>query len=458
VCGIAGGRGHGRERLRAACDALAHRGPDASGTAVENGVGLAHTRLAIRDPDPRSDQPYHYGSTTLVYNGELWNAEQVRAELAAAGLGFATPGDTEVVAAALDHWGEAALERLDGMWAMAWVRDGVLRLATDRYGEIPLHVTPDATFASERKALPALGRRAAAGEHLGPGRLVVAGQGEVRTRRWYTPPALPVDTDAERAAKELRARLEHAVAVRTASDVPIACLLSGGLDSALTLALLRPLLPGVVAYTAVYDERSPDLRCARRLAADLGVELVEVPVPPPTPDGLARAVEAVEQPHKAQVEIGWACLALAARLRSDGARVVYSGEGSDELWASYGFAYHGIARMGWHPYRAHLFAEQHRKNFARVNKVFLAHGVEPRMPFLDRGVVELALGLPRDVVAEGSRPKAVLEHAAEGLLPDYVTRRSKLAFQDGLGLKAAAALAVRDPARFYRAEYARRFR
>src|SRR5690606_20503727 len=104
-------------------------------------------------------------------------------------------------------------------------------------------------------------------------------------------------------------------------------------------------------------------------------------------------IQTIEQPFKAQIEIGWACLHLARQIAADGYRVTYSGEGSDELWASYGFAYHGIQQHGWYDYRRDLFLDQARKNFVRCNKIFMAASVECRLPFLSTPLVEYALSL-----------------------------------------------------------------
>jgi len=462
MCGIAGGQIDGTAG-RVACVALAHRGPDYAATRTWGRITLAHTRLAIRDLHERSHQPLTYGTTTVVYNGELWNAEEVRRELREErGLAFHTTGDTEVFAAALDAWGSHALTRLDGMWVIAWYdeADGDLRLATDRYGEVPVHVGQldgRFVFASEVKALVAMGVTPSATRQLGPGELVTLRGVTPEHGHWSRIEPGPWLTDLPTAADAVAKTLDAAVARRTVSDVPVACLLSGGLDSAATLAMLVERLPEVCAYTAVYDRRSPDLRAARVVAEHLGVELVEVEVPEPTADGLAATVAQIEMPHKAQVEIGWACLALADALRADGVKVVYSGEGSDELWGSYGFSYHGIKADGWYGHRRKLFLGQYRKNFARVNKVFLARGVEPRMPFLDDALVQLALSLPVEAVRDGRRPKAVLERAVAERLPGAILRRAKLAFQDAAGLKAACASAVADPLKFYRAEYRSRY-
>lgn len=145
-------------------------------------------------------------------------------------------------------------------------------------------------------------------------------------------------------------------------------------------------------------------------------------------------------------------------MQADGFKVTFSGEGSDELWASYGFAYHALQKQDWHTYRRDLFLTQARKNFPRSNKIFMAHSIECRLPFLNPGVVEYALSLPQAVVQDGrTHPKAVLQQAFLGKLPDYITRRPKVAFQDGMGIKDAIARQFADPKRFYAAEYARRY-
>ncbi|WP_413808138.1 asparagine synthetase B family protein [Streptomyces sp. OE57] len=467
MCGIIAATGH--VDLTAAVGALAHRGPDAAAVVQEPGVTLGHTRLAIQDPGARSDQPYRDGPVTLVYNGELFNAPRVRALVEAADPGrtWSTTGDTEVVAAALAVLGpEVALPELDGMYGLVWTdqrRPGVLHAARDRHGEVPLHVHRALPFlvASEIKAFRALGRRCGkAVVDVSPGEwweLYPAGGLTRHTYHQLTATPTP-ELTRETAAPALRRALARAVDRRVIADVPVCALLSGGIDSAAIVAELVRHHPGLTTYTAVLDPRSADLRHARETAEALGVQLVEVPVTPPTADDLTHALAVIEQPYKAQVEIAWPCLALAAAMRADGYRVTYSGEGSDELWASYGFAYRGIKASGWYGYRRDLIAAQAVRNFPRVNKAFMSSSVEGRLPFLDPDLVTLALSMPVDVVRDADTPagrKAVLSAAYADQLPASVTRRGKVAFQDGLGLKQVITRALPNPVRYYRAEHSR---
>lgn len=465
MCGIVAAAG--TVDLTPAVEALAHRGPDASAVVESAGCTLGHTRLAIQDVNSRSDQPFRDGPVLLAYNGELFNTAAVRrlVEQTEPGRAWRTSGDTEVVAAALAVLGPGkALPALDGMFALVWTDDrrpGVLHAARDRHGEIPLHVhrAQPVLLASELKAFTALGRRCGkAVLDVGPGEWwrTEASSGQTSRRPFHTLAAHPADWTLDDASKALAGALERAVDRRAIADVPVCSLLSGGIDSAAIALELTRHYPDLVCYTARLDPKSRDLRCARETAEMIGAKLVEVDVPPPTADDLARTVAHVELNYKAQVEIAWPCLALAAAICSDGFKVTYSGEGSDELWASYGFAYHGLAKSGWYPYRRDLIAAQARRNFPRVNKAFMAHGVEGRLPFLDPDVVDLALSLPQRAVQDGkSRPKAVLQRAYAGRLPESVTTRPKVAFQDGLGLKQLISQTLSDPARYYRAEHRR---
>lgn len=464
MCGVIAAAGE--VDLIPALRVLTHRGPDAAHVREVAGVQLGHTRLAIQDPAVRSDQPYADGPVTISYNGELFNAPLVRRMVEAQDPArvWLTTGDTEVVAAAIAVLGpEIALPIFDGMFALAWADERtprVLYLARDRQGEIPLHVhrARPVLAASEMKAFTALGRHCGkAVVDVPPGEWwAIMEEGPVVRQVFHRLVARPMDIQPLDASDYLAAALARAVDRRMIADVPICSLLSGGIDSAVIAYELSLHNPQLVCYTAVLDPKSRDLRCAREVAEAIGVELVEVPVAPPSADDLSRVIEQIELPFKAQIEIGWACLALSEVISGDGFKVTFTGEGSDELWASYGFAYHGLKTADWHTYRRDLIMDQARKNFARVNKAFMAHGVEGRLPFLDPDVVDLALALPRVSVQNGpSQPKAVLQRAYAGRLPANVINRPKVAFQDGMGLKTEIARTLPNPARYYRAEHSR---
>ncbi|WP_431728597.1 asparagine synthetase B family protein [Verrucosispora sp. TAA-831] len=450
MCGLIGGYRAALDQ-QAALAAIAHRGPDGSGWQVIGATTLGHTRLAIQDPRDVAAQPFPSGAVTLTYNGEAYNAPALREKLESEGVGgWRTTGDTELVAALLDRHGHAGLDRIEGMFAAAWhdTRTGTW-LARDRHGKMPLYAVRAGQrwlWASELKALP-VGVPAVA---VAPGTAVHVDTGKVH--RWArTRPPLPPEPQA------LRRALRDGVAARLLSDRPVCFLLSGGLDSTFVLALAREIHPNPVAYTAVYDPGSADLAAARRVAAHLDVPLVEIPVPHPTTAAITAAVRTIEIPMKAQVEITLANLPLARAIACDGFRVVLSGEAADELFGGYGNlirAAHGADDATWRSLRHAQVDKMGRGNFMRVNKVFMAAGVEARLPFMHREVVDLALAAGLRDCPPG---KGLLKRAAAGLVPDWVIKRPKDTFQGGTRIADAAARVVSNPVRFYNAEARRLF-
>ena len=460
MCGIVGTLGGVLPRVEVGIRALTHRGPDASGSVVRGDVILGHTRLSILDVDERSNQPFLYRNVALTYNGELWNYKQLRSDLELLGHNFVTSGDTEVVAASISEWGTLAFKRFRGMFALAWTTDGeTLWLVRDRYGEVPLHYCMGypVYFASEMKALKAMGSDLRSAKWVNPGEMVRLDRSGWKEFTWTKISVTPRADGLDQASGIVRGLLIAGAVERTISDVPVCTLLSGGIDSAAVAYALKGVIPDIVAYHAVLDTKSPDLKAARLVAEHLGIELREVLVPVPSSADMADVVRTLEMSLKAHVEIGWPCMVLARRMKEDGFKVTFSGEGSDEMWASYGFTFHALKTKEWHTYRRDLFLSQHRKNFARCNKIFLSHGVECRLPFLNQDLVEYAIGLIRESVRDGRSDKAVIQRAFADVLPESVTRRAKLAFQDGMGLKPEIQRILGDPKAFYKECYAREY-
>lgn len=423
--------------------AMSHRGPDARGVTSFGSVVLGHARLAILDLDQRSNQPFEYASGALTYNGELWNYRGLRSELEVLGHSFRTSGDTEVLAAALCEWGEDALLRLNGMFAFAWFDGSSVLLSRDRFGEVPLHVGWRADgafcFASELRGLAALG--AEGGLMVPPGERMIWRDGQLDISRWHVQGCTP--TEHLDPAGALHREVWLSVRERAISDVPVCVMLSGGIDSGVIASCLSREVRGLVAFTAYNDARSSDLRGARSVAEHLGIELREVFVPVPSSTDLDQAAQVIEsRASRVQVELAWHCMQLAEAIREGGFKVAFSGEGSDELFASYGMSHFGIVKHGWHEYRRNLFLAQAFKNFPRCNKVFLWSGVEVRLPFLHPALVDLILSMSMDEVEHdarrksGRRQKAVLRHAFASELPERVVWSPKVPFQVGTGIRA----------------------
>lgn len=428
-----------------ALDRIAHRGPDARGEHTWGPASHGHVRLSVLDLNERSNQPFQYGVTLLSYVGELWNYVELRDWLENThGMSFSTTGDTEVVAALVDHalasglGPGAAVRMMDGQFAFAVTQctDGRTWLVRDRLGEVPLYVQEqDGNLFDATQIRWASERRCFAGDAADV-RPVPAGcvweLGSVPDY-YYDLRLVAGKRGVVRDVELVRSLVQDAVAKRLVADVPVAFLCSGGLDSSMILDYVARVTPDVTAYIAAMPGYpSADLKAARRVCGGYGVTLVEVPVAPPDLLSVRRAIDAIEIPMKAQVEIAWPCLHLAERIREDGFKVVLSGEGADELFGGYGNqAIQGTDDRKWRDARRDSVEKMSRGNCVRTNKVFMRYGVEPRLPFMDVELVEavLPLGL------RGCPPhKGLLKDAARGLVADWVIDRPKLTFQGGAGV------------------------
>ena len=378
MCGIAGFYGT-RDIPDAAVNAclglMKQRGPDASGVkriasaAGRRGV-LLHTRLSIIDLDSRANQPFNIGKKWLSYNGEVYNYIEVREELEKRGAGFMTASDTEVLLAALDRGGMDALDRCEGMWSFALFdeADGSLTLCRDRFGEKPLYIhrAPEGIyFGSEVKFLFALmGRSLPVNRrHLmrylvngykalyasddcffeeldecAPGtwlRIDSGGQ-ETETRYW-TPAFNPDDhVCRERAIKEVRDRLIEAVRMRLRSDVPLAFLMSGGVDSNALISIAKRVLKyDVHGFTIMSDDpRYDEGEIVRDAVQTLGVR--HTPVHVTAENFLARLRDLVNY-HDAPVStityyVQWL---LMEHVKQAGYKISISGTAADELFSGY---------------------------------------------------------------------------------------------------------------------------
>jgi asparagine synthase (glutamine-hydrolysing) len=351
-------------------DAAAHRGPDDAGVWCSDcgDVGLGHCRLSILDLSPAGHQPMRRGAATVAYNGEVYNFAALRAELAGRGHAFRTSTDTEVLLAAYDQWGDACVERLRGMFAFA-IHDsarGRLLLARDRVGEKPLfyaHVGGTLHFASELKSLladPAFPReldRDALEFYLAYGyvpghRCILKGvsklpPGHLATFRledgalevrpyWRLPaPALDPRADPRELVEELDALLLDSVREQLVADVPVAVLLSGGLDSSLVTAMAarssdRPVRTFTASFPGqgVFDESDH----ARRVARHFGTEHTQLPVEPDSLELMPLLARQYDEPIADSSMIPTYLLARMVRRQ---ATVALGGDGGDELFGGY---------------------------------------------------------------------------------------------------------------------------
>lgn len=373
MCGIAGifgleGIADPAAVVAGMTEAMAHRGPDASGVHVASPVALGHRRLSIIDLSHESDQPMHSmdGRYTVVFNGEIYNYRELRRELEAAGRVFRTGSDTEVLLQACIHWGHAALERFHGMFAFAFwdlVKQELL-LARDRMGIKPLYVYRDDRhlfFASEIRALLSSGRVPrnvdldALVDHLryhtvhAPGtiikgvNMVPAGHclsitdQEVSQWCWYSlvervrPDEGMSIGDIHR---EVRERLARAVERRLVADVPFGAFLSGGIDSSAVVGLMSEVSSAPVhTFSVVFDEADfSEERYSNIVSGRFRTEHTPIRLRASDMlDMLPQALQAMDHPS-ADGPNTW----LVSKVTKEaGISMALSGLGGDEVFAGY---------------------------------------------------------------------------------------------------------------------------
>ena len=374
MCGIAGIflRQHpvDRQRLDSLANRLSHRGPDKTKTYLDGSLGLAHTRLSIIDL-VGGDQPLFSdnGRLALVANGEIYNFIELRRDLESRGAVFTTHSDCETILHAYQHYGDGFLEKLNGMFAFALYDslEGKLILARDRLGIKPLffaETNEGVFFASEQKALfpilpggPAIqpdaliqsletrfntGRKTIVRgiERLQPGEVVTFTSGVLISRRHYWSPfdqsIAPIDY--EEAAETFEALMGQVMLEHMRSDVPFALFLSGGVDSSVVLEWLRREegTRELAAYTVSFADapKNDDAQAAKTIANRFKlrhsiIELNQQTLFNHLPFAVWAADDFIIDPAILPTS-------LLARETARDFKVVFSGEGGDELFAGYG--------------------------------------------------------------------------------------------------------------------------
>lgn len=493
---------------------LAHRGPDGQGRHVAGNVGLLHTRLAIIDLEGGAQPLYNEDrSLVLVANGEIYNYRELRAELETLGHRFATHSDCETILHGYEAWGIACLDRLQGMFAFALhdVQRGELILARDRLGIKPLYYYRDSrglAFASEIKALlPWLGKPEVDPQGLaqllqsnftcaprtllqGVTKLPPAHLARIDTRTltielhayWSPLQLTPLDLGLDDALEHFDVLMQDVMDIHMRADVPLGLFLSGGVDSSLLAAMLaqrmtEPLRTFSVGFpgSSVHNELDAAQRVAEQFHTRHSVFEVSAD---DMLNCLPRSVWAADD-----LTADYANLPVSMLAEQAGAelKVVFSGEGADEVFAGYGryrspwikrawaamrvpgsggFRSKGVfdgtraalfsprlaeALPGWRqPFQqAWQRTPRHWTRLQRMqcvdletwlpddlltkaDRMLMAWGIEGRVPFLDHRVVEFGLALPDAYKIEGRTGKRFLRLWGERYLPrEHLWARKK---------------------------------
>ncbi len=374
MCGIAGileNRGSDPQELNSRLQALAaslrHRGPDASGTWNDalGFVGLAHTRLAILDLTSSGNQPMSTpdGALHIVFNGEIYNFQALRADLEAGGVQFKSHSDTEVILRLYERDGSAMLGRLHGMFALA-IWDSRIRrclLARDPLGVKPLYFSIKGSRLAFASELQALQEQGLTGNELDPGALLeyfktgsvpepqtllqdchcleaghylIWQEGRIAKHRFFSLNHEYDDISPETAVRTVREALMDSIESHFISDVPVGLFLSGGIDSTAILALATKLgKRNLDTFSVSVDD--PTLNegeTAQRTANHFGTRHHNTLINADRAyDSFGRFLHGMDQPS---ID-GFNTYLVSAAAREQGIKVVLSGLGGDEIFGGY---------------------------------------------------------------------------------------------------------------------------
>ena len=436
MCGIIGSfPNNDKAVVSHGIDLLKHRGPDADAVVETPNGTFGHTRLSIIDV-AQAHQPMSYGDYSIVFNGEIYNYQDLRKMIS---IKTETDSDTEVVLRLYKLFGPEFISLLDGMFAFAITDGESIFMARDHLGVKPLYYAISEStlyFASEIKALLKVStsvKEFPAGHwwhsDYGMNQYYQVEKDSIFT---LTFPIAPAKDDLA----VIRGNLKQAVEKRMIADpgVPVGVSLSGGLDSSIVAALAKEVKDDLNTFV-VGVSGSEDIRTSQEVADYLGTqhhiyeysfnEMLDV---------LPDVIYYLESFDAALIRSAIPNYFLA-KLASNHVKVILTGEGADELYAGYDYLEEVDDPNKLQNELNIITGNLHNTNLQRADRMSMAHGLEARVPFLDKGFVDFSLSLPPAwKLRHGDRvEKALLRNAFEGCLPLDIVNRPKQKFSDGAG-------------------------
>lgn len=452
MCGIFARWGrYRRAEAIAQAETLQHRGPDNTQYCDVKYGFVGFHRLSIMDPTSAGNQPFSGRRWLLVCNGEIYNAGDLQAQYLK-DVPLASGSDCEVLFALLDRGlltFEELVPKLYGVYALLAVRhndDSSLDVyvARDRVGVRPLYYAWDSArglaFASEPCALVSWG----AAVHPFPpdtaGRVHVFDEDRIgsllifKTATLCQPQPFTVH-DHDEAVRRVRATLEHAVRVRLMTDRPLACMLSGGVDSSAVAALVARFTDQPLHTFSIGLEGSTDLQYARRMAQHLGSVHHEVCLTEQDfLEALPEVVRAIQSYDVTTVRASTPMYLLSRYIaQHTDFKVVFSGEGPDEICGSYMYFHASPSPEASDAECRRLVRDMHYFDILRADRCTARWGLEVRVPLLAVDFLQTYWSIdPALRVPYQGREKWILRQAVQDLLPPEVCWRPKEAYSDGV--------------------------
>lgn len=446
MCGFLAiiGKGKEEELVKELSKRMAHRGPDESDLHItENGHILSHERLSIIDLHSGKQPIQGTSSAWMVHNGEIYNHQELRNTILKDHT-FRTKSDSEVIVHLYEKFGYDFVDMLDGDFAFVVVDGDDYIAGRDPLGVKPLYYGMDDRgrmyFASEMKSIA---DQCKTFSTFPPGHFYTAQTGFVK---YYQPQYEDFKACVESVDLELiREKLTEATQKRLMSDVPIGVLLSGGLDSSLTSSIAARLLKEkgkeLHSFSIGLDKEAPDAVAARKVAEFLGTIHHEIHFT--IEQGieiLDKLIWHLETYDVTSIRASTPMYFLSKAITERGIKVVLSGEGADEVFGGYLYFRNAPSTEDFTKETIERVQKLFTADLLRADKSTMAHGLEARVPFLDKAFLEVAM----KIEGEQKLPKTyagvekyILRKAFDTpekpYLPKEVLWRQKEQFSDGVG-------------------------
>lgn len=519
MCGINGFTKKNRKLIESMNNAIIHRGPDDSGYLLDENISLGHTRLSIQDLSSAGHQPFNYKHYSIVFNGEIYNFKKLKKELEDLGHKFNSKTDTEVILAAYDEWGTDSFSKFNGMWAFCIydAKEKELILSRDRYGKKPLyylHQDSILYFSSEIKALKKNSNKIEIDKdalnqfftfrftfdektmlkgikNFSPGHYAVyslKNKKFISKNKYYEISVSKNSLSFQNAKNKISSLLDDSVKLRMVADVPVACFLSGGLDSSLITYYAKKYNTNLHTYSIGFDTTN-ELSYASLVAKELKTNHHEIKI---DKDSILKYIEDMvfHMDEPIGGDPGFLPIFILSKEVSKNYKVVLSGDGADEVFIGYDrykflhygrflkyFSFpsknqilnrlyklrgknhfesyveasqvfskkemkllnlsHNVDKSTWSklklPYltKVQLYDIKHllqKDLFMKSDKMSSAYGLEQRTPFMDYRIVDFGLSLPISYKLRGWNEKHILKEIGKEILPQEITRRRKHGF------------------------------
>lgn len=446
MCGILAiiGKGKDEQLVKQLSKRMSHRGPDESDIHVtENGHILSHERLSIIDLHSGKQPIQGCATAWMVHNGEIYNHQELR-DTVLKDHTFRSKSDSEVIVHLYEKFGYDFVHMLDGDFAFVVIDGDDYIAGRDPLGVKPLYYGVDERgrmyFASEMKPIA---DQCKTFSTFPPGHYYTAETGFVK---YYTPEYEDYkECNEEVDYALLRESLTEATRKRLMSDVPIGVLLSGGLDSSLTSSIAARLLKEkgkeLHSFSIGLDAEAPDAKAARKVADFLGTKHHEIHFT--IEQGieiLDKLIWHLETYDVTSVRASTPMYFLSKAITDMGIKVVLSGEGADEVFGGYLYFRNAPSTEDFTKETIERVQKLFTADLLRADKSTMAHGLEARVPFLDKAFLDVAMkvkGEEKQPKTYDGREKYILRKAFDTpdqpYLPDEVLWRQKEQFSDGVG-------------------------